>query len=286
MLKTLNKMKHMLSPRSVMQSFVNASRAGACRNRAPLSFELSQLLTIAHFAHLRTWLLCALCASGLAACGGERAVVSEDKSVDYRSARSLPPLMKTLPSNETNVPTGSVSTAPTSSMARDKAVPDTARSYAPTSITSEPLQNDSPDSMQIEVGAQTSPEQAGEPPVNVSSSIITTADNTSRLLVTASLNTAWNYVIAQARGSKLSIFSRNVADARMYIGCKGIPQEGSAKKKKGWTIFNRDKPAEAAQYCSLKLQEQGSNTHVLVLDTTGTEVDAEFAEPILNGLMQ
>ncbi len=273
-----------------MQSFVNASHVSAMHNHVRPSRGAGHLPTWVNIAVMRRWLLWSLCALGLAACGGNRAVDSQDKSVDYRSARSLPPLIKTIPANTQSAATSSEpessSTAPTGTMTRDEAVPDTARSYAPTSITSEPLESDSPDSMQIEAGAQASPEQAGEPSTNVSSSIITTADNTARLLVTASLNTAWNYVIAQARGSELSIFSRNVADARMYIGCKGIPQEGAAKKKKGWTIFNRDKPAAAAQYCSLKLQEQGSNTHVLVLDTTGNEVDAEFAEPILNGLVQ
>lgn len=270
-------MKYMLSSRSVFQSLAVHFRVTlgflSGRSRLPKSLAL---------AKLRPFALLALCAFGLVACGGDKAVISKDRSVDYRTARSLPPLIKTLPAAETPVVAATsvavTSPMPSSPEERDTAQPDLARSYAPTVIATESLA-----SAQIDA---TDAQPAAESAIAVSSSIITTADNTARLLVAAPLNTAWSYVIAQARASDLSIFSRNVADARMFIGCKGIPQAGSVKKAGRWTFFNRDKPDEAAQYCSLKLQEQGSQTLVSVLDTSGNEVDAAFGESILSSLLE
>jgi uncharacterized lipoprotein len=221
-----------------------------------------------------------VCSVFLAGCARDKAIVSEDNSIDYRSAVSLPPLIKTLPST-TSVDNAAASTSVAVSQAEDQSAPgasaqeeaDTTSRYESANVVAEPLAAElvsEPVSDQDEVRAN-----------SIAASIINTRDNTSRLQVEAPLNTAWTFVLAQARVAGMSIFSRNVADSRMFIGCANIPKTSTSKKSGRWTFFNRDKKADAAQYCSLILRKDGARTQVSVLDTNGSEVDSEYAEPIL-----
>ncbi len=88
-----------------------------------------------------------VCSVFLAGCARDKAIVSEDNSIDYRSAAvSLPPLIKTLPST-TSVDNAAASTSVAVSQAEDQSAPgasaqeeaDTTSRYESANVVAEPL---------------------------------------------------------------------------------------------------------------------------------------------------
>jgi uncharacterized protein YcfL len=212
-----------------------------------------------------------LCSLILVGCARDRAIVSEDNSVDYRSARSLPPLIKTIPASEMDTKTAQGST-----------IESAVNQNSTINIASGAARSFETD----ENALQTLAAEEQSKSVNaIYSQIINSGDNTVRLSVDAPMSTAWHYVVAQAKTAGISIFSRNVANSRMFIGCGDIPKTSAVKESSRWKFFGRDEKLNSAQYCSLKLRESAGKTLVSVLDTTGSEVDSEFAEPILGRLL-
>lgn len=187
--------------------------------------------------------ICIVLVAGLTACTSSKRMTRVDDSVEYKSARALPPLK----------------------YERNQAV-----SVAPSGNTA------SADNGVVSIGGGA---------VNVQAELIASTRGYKRLQLMSVGREAWNYTRQKAKESGLSIFSRDFASGRIYIGCGDIDSVAKPAKKSGWTVFKRDEQSAAADHCSLKLNEEGGKTVVRVLNKAGVEVVAEQAEPILLGLL-
>ena len=268
------------------------------------------------------YLLVVLVGLALTGCTSTKRTTKVDDSVDYKSARTLPPLKQkrniaAIPASPAAVapqpqveptPTNDIASAPIEALDRDTAPEElVAEVVEEPAVVEEPTVVDEStvveESMVVEESSLVEEPAVVEEPVvatvqeptvtnstaaqtQITAQVITTKQSYKRLQVNAATHPAWAYVREQAKNAGLSIFSRDVASRRLYIGCGAIPEKVTTTRKGGWTIFKRDNNASAAEYCSLKLTGDGDITFVSVLDKAGGEVAGESAEAVLMMLAQ
>ena len=218
----------------------------------------------------------------LVACTSNRIVVTSDDSVDYKSAKSLPTLIKPedLPA-EPNTPTQVEQSVV--QVEEVVAVKPTIVSQ-PDSVASEDIQLSEPstepvyeDTTDVELDPQTTKG------ISVVSSDIVTQGATTRLRIDSDWDAAWDYLVDQLNSSGLTVFSRNKTAGRIAIGCGQIGDEVKVTRSGGWSIFNR-KSVKASEYCSLQMKDKGDTILVSVLDRAGNEAPQQEGQVVLSGL--
>ena len=204
-----------------------------------------------------------LIVSVMTGCGGAKTPV--DKSADYKSARSLPPLQK--PQRQ-------------SSVVIDKSkpsVPDvqtrTIESPTPSSVIANDQENQAA-SVDLELASSS---------VDIVGELIETSSVALRLQVNAGFDLAWNFLGQQLQGSKITVFSRNKDAGRIAIGCGDADQQASVSRSGGWSIFRRDKK-QISDYCSLQLDERRGGTIVTLLDRHGDEIESDYSASVFSQL--
>jgi len=228
-------------------------------NKIPFSYSQNVQPSITkHFLIVLAKTVCvAVVLSNLSACGTRKVVVTSDDSVDYKSARSLPPLIKpaqdTAPSVESTV------------------------SQVVSESNSEPVL-----STNAETAAVSSDLNSASIQPNVNA-VLKSKSNFTRLSIDSDFDTAWVYLAEKLRSSDLTVFSRNKSAGRIAIGCSDVGDEITEVKAGRWSIFNRRTP-QASEYCSLQLNKKGGEIQVSVLDRVGVETTVEKARLILEQL--
>jgi uncharacterized lipoprotein len=207
----------------------------------------------------RIFLTTVIAACLLTGCNNKRIIQTVDDSADYKSAKTLPPLIK---------PSG-----------------------AP---ANEPVLDDEPEMPADVVVA--APEKAPElvveqtpelqEPVAVPATRTLTARVTemrggrSKLVIDAPFSEAWTYLAANLQKSDITIFTRNESAGLFSIGCADIPQESvRVEKRGGWSIFTRDNK-EPSEYCGLQTTQDKDQTVVTVLNRAGVVVPAASSNKI------
>ena len=211
--------------------------------------------------------------SNLSACSRGKVIVTSDDSVEYKSARSLPPLIK--PTQGTTP-----STAP-------------APSTVPTVSQVEPISNSEPivdsvseSDLRDDTEAVVAVAPSGLKSTSIQSNlnaVLDTKSNSTRLSIDSDWDGAWAYLIEKLKDSDLTVFSRNKTAGRIAIGCSEVGEEVTETKAGRWSIFNRKK-VQASEYCSLQMNKKGGDIQVSVLDRVGVEASVDKARLVLEKL--
>jgi len=225
----------------------------------------------------------------LSACGGGKKISTKDNSVDYKSAKSLPPLKK--PSRvvvaPNPAPTISSTTASEESIAQiDEPL---VQKEAPIVQAEEPIaQAEEPiaQAQEPEVQGQVEVAEAAETsePLALNASVVTETSGQARLVVEADFEQAWEYLSENMKKSDLTIFSRNKEAGRFSIGCANIAAAPTVVKSGRWSFFNRGKQLNL-EYCSLKVAEKRGKTSVSVLNRAGEEVSGEYSNTVFSRIL-
>ena len=211
-----------------------------------------------HFLIVLAKVVCvAVVLSNISACSKRKVVVTSDDSVEYKSARSLPPLIK---------PTQGTSPSVASTESQVESVSNL-----------EPVQSANVDKVVAPSGIDSASVQ---PSVKA---VIRSKSNSTRLSIDSGWDAAWVYLTEKLKGSDLTVFSRNKSAGRIAIGCSDVGEGVIETKAGGWSIFNRKKP-QASEYCSLQMNKKGRGIHVSVLDRVGVEAGVEKARLVLEQL--
>lgn len=205
----------------------------------------------------------------MTACGNKRIIQTADDSADYSSARSLPPLKK--PSQAAVKSQQETSSDPVVTVTEPAAEESSAPEVS--------VQEDTPVLVDQQVTDDSAKDDAVEEPATQASanaifnaSVIDVGDGKSRLEINADIEGAWRYLTANLQKSDITLFSRNRAAGRFAIGCSGVAEDAVNVEKKGsWSFFKRGENQES-DYCALQVIEKRGQTHVSVLDRSGTEV--------------
>ena len=210
----------------------------------------------------------------LASCGSGGKVSTQDKSVEYQSARKLPPLKKPSPvvsSVPAEANEGGVEESPTSGEVA------AAQSLDPSADTLT-QESDSTTGASSAV-ANTSTQK-------VEAQITNLRNNIARLTVASEFDAAWDYLTTRLARSSVTVFSRNKAAGRFAIGCAAfrVPDEGSSSRSGGWAIFNRGSGKDE-EYCALSVSTARGNTVVSALDREGEEVGKAGAVLVFNEIL-
>jgi len=248
-------------------------------------------------------LLMLLTVLALSACGGGKKISTKDNSVDYKSAKSLPPLKK--PSRVVvapkPAPTISSTTASEESIAQideplvQKEAPivqaeePIAQAEEPIAQVEEPIaQAEEPiaQAQEPEVQGQVEVAEAAETsePLALNASVVTETSGQARLVVEADFEQAWEYLSENMKKSDLTIFSRNKEAGRFSIGCANIAAAPTVVKSGRWSFFNRGKQLNL-EYCSLKVAEKRGKTSVSVLNRAGEEVSGEYSNTVFSRIL-
>lgn len=200
----------------------------------------------------RAALLCLL--SLMVACTNNKIVVETDDSVEYKSARSISPLIKPKGLEiETQVVNGKL----------ENSIIERAQSINSDSSLYETRNSAS----QVHQGVSNLISQEG----------------TTRLMIESDWDTAWDYLVTQLNDSGLTVFSRNKSAGRIAIGCGEVGDEVDTDRSGGWSIFNR-RTEKASEYCSLQMKDKGNSVLVSVLDRVGREAPQKESQSVLSGL--
>ena len=204
-----------------------------------------------------------LIVSVMTGCGGAKTPI--DKSADYKSARSLPPLQK--PQRQSSV----VIDKPKPS------VPDvqtrTIESPKPSSVIANEQDNQT-----LSVDSELATSSIG-----IVGQVVETGSEAVRLQVDADFELAWNFLSEQLQGSKITVFSRNKDAGRIAIGCGDADRQASVSRSGGWSIFRRDKK-QISDYCALQLDERRRGTIVTLLDRHGDEIESDYSASVFSQL--
>jgi len=214
----------------------------------------------------------------LAACGGSgRKVVTVDDSADYKSAKSLPPLIK--PSRVLNEAPVATTSEPKPAPAVLESNQETVQeSYVEPEVDVPQVQSREAEAPQTPV-VQTEPEPEPEQHSSVSARVVRIETGQARLRMTADFDSAWDYLSSNLRGSDVTVFSRNKSAGLFAIGCGNIESAPAVIKRGRWSFINRGR-TERAEYCSLLVVERRGTSHVSVLNRDGAEVLAEYSDPV------
>ncbi len=213
--------------------------------------------------------LVALPLLAIAACGGSKKSV--DQSVDYRSAQSLPPLVK--PSDESSLPSGVTFDEPA-----NQAVNDAAPPAAEVGDSADSSTIDSPVEDAVSESASTTGASA------ISAKVIELGNGASRLEVAAGFDSAWFFLSDSLKTSGVTVFSRNKKAGRIAIGCGALETAPQVTRSGGWSIFSRGKK-RGNDYCSLQMTERRGASSVQVLNRAGDEVGSEYSNDIFNRIL-
>ena len=210
----------------------------------------------------------------LASCGSGGKVSTQDKSVEYQSARKLPPLKKPSPvvnSTPAEANEGAVEESPTSGEVA------AAQSLVP---SADPLIQESNATTEANSAVANTSTQ------KVEAQITNLRNNIARLTVASEFDAAWDYLTTRLARSSVTVFSRNKAAGRFAIGCAAfrVPDEGSSSRSGGWAIFNRGSGKDE-EYCALSVSTARGNTVVSALDREGEEVGKAGAVLVFNEIL-
>jgi len=244
----------------------------------------------------------------LASCGSRGVVSTKDDSVDYKTARRLPPLKKpskvlipeTSPSAASDV---AVVTQPALNDAVDTATPlseSRIGSLPADSVTVDSSATDSSATDSSATGSSTADapntdlvSSSSTPSVSttansvneISTEISNLKNNTARLKVAGDYDVAWEYLVNKLGRSSVTVFSRNKAAGRFAIGCAAFQMpESEDSEAGGWAIFNRSR-AVSDDYCTLSVSESRGNIVVSALDRDGDEVGKVGATLVFEQLL-
>jgi len=244
----------------------------------------------------------------LASCGSRGVVSTKDDSVDYKTARRLPPLKKP---SKVLIPETSPSAASDVAVVKQPALNDAVDTATPLSesrIGSLPADSVTVDSSATDSSATDSSAKgsstADAPNTDLVSSsstpsVSTTANsvneisteisnlknNTARLKVAGDYDVAWEYLVNKLGRSSVTVFSRNKAAGRFAIGCAAFQMpESEDSEAGGWAIFNRSR-AVSDDYCTLSVSESRGNIVVSALDRDGDEVGKVGATLVFEQLL-
>lgn len=218
----------------------------------------------------------------LSGCGRNRVVSTEDDSADYKSARALPPLKKTIPKApevSPEVDSAPLDPAPIAAQETGSEL-DVDPIVEPELAAQDVVVQDTV--LQDSATEENDVEEVISESGTSSETSIAVIGNKAKLIIDRDLDSAWGLLTESLTNSEVTVFSRNKAAGRISIGCAeiGNEAEGAVRRAGGWSIFTRKKP-RASEYCSLQTQEKRGQTLVKVLDRAGEEVSAEYGRPIL-----
>lgn len=204
----------------------------------------------------------------LAACGGRSTVVTQDDSAEYRSAQSLPPLIKPNSGRE------------------DSSVIATNSASQGSGATSEPVINSrSP-------GAEETQQVSGQGQVTpFNPAVVERSNGEVVLALTASPEESWQTLRTLLNQSDITVHTRNQAAGRVAIGCAaiGLPnavgEQDTVTRRGGWSIFNRSRKPEESEHCGLQMTSAKGVSAVSVLNRQGQVVSAELARALFARLM-
>lgn len=190
---------------------------------------------------------------GLSACGGARKSV--DKSADYKSARSLPPLQK--PETRSRV------------LVEDsqEVVGEGATNTVDSQDAGQPVSSNKVPIADIELARQ----------------VIKTSADVLRLRLDTDFELAWSYLSQKLQSSTVTVFTRNKDARRIDIGCGDADDPAQASRSGGWSIFRRDSKNKS-DYCALQLNERRGVTIVSLLDRRGDEIVGDYSANVFNQL--
>jgi len=240
----------------------------------------------------------------LASCGSRGVVSTKDDSVDYKTARRLPPLKKP---SKVLIPETSPSAASDVAVVKQPALNDAVDTATPLSesrIGSLPADSVTVDYSSATDSSATGSSTADAPNTDLVSSsstpsVSTTANsvneisteisnlknNTARLKVAGDYDVAWEYLVNKLGRSSVTVFSRNKAAGRFAIGCAAFQMpESEDSEAGGWAIFNRSR-AVSDDYCTLSVSESRGNIVVSALDRDGDEVGKVGATLVFEQLL-
>ena len=251
----------------------------------------------------------------LASCGSRGTVTTKDDSVEYKTARKLPPLKKpskviipqSAPSTgvqdrdvavvkRTNSGDGVVTqSADTATPLSDSSIGSvTADSATTDSVSNGSVSTGSVATDSVSTGsvasADTSSIVRSDSEVidsfrGISTEITTLKNNTARLKVASDFEDSWEYLAAKLARSTVTVFARNKAARRFSIGCAAFDApESDDSGGSGWAIFKRNRTV-SDEYCALSVSESRGNTIVSALDRDGDEVGKNGATLVFKQLI-
>jgi len=174
-------------------------------------------------------------------------VKTVDKSVEYESARSLPPLKHPDHSND---------------------VAEQVEQAQPTVIT---LENE-PITETINL---------------LESNIIQDKQGLPLLLIESEFEQAWNYIDTQMRNKNITVYNRNKEAGVFSIGCSDIPDVPAFEGKSGgWTIFSRRKKTTVTEYCALHVTPaRKKTTSAAVMNRYGQVVGGDYVGNLFESIV-
>ncbi len=224
----------------------------------------------------------------LVACAG-RTVDTVDRSVDYKSAKSLPPLIK--PSSQAD-PAPQVSSGTVSQTAAGSGGLAVVESDDPGSQTSVLAQGGGlsgaggavdGDGQRAQTNSSTSLSESDTQKATPSARVI--EDNgASRLSIDADFDVAWEFLTNNLKRSDITVFTRNKSAGRFSIGCGALETAPKVSRSGGWSIFTRDK-SRGSDYCALQVAERRGVSFVQVLNRAGDEVGSEFSNDVYKRIL-
>ncbi len=239
----------------------------------------------------------------LSACGGSKKISTKDNSVDYKSAKSLPPLKKPSRVVVAPRPAPTISSTPAPQQSAEQIEEPLVQTETPTPQIQEPVAQaeepivqtqesvaevEEPVVQAQEPEVQTQAEEADavetNQPLALNASVVTEGSGQARLVVDASFEQAWEYLSQNMKKSDLTIFSRNKEAGRFSIGCANIAAAPTVVKSGRWSFFNRGKQLNL-EHCSLKLAEKRGKTSVSVLNRAGEEVSGEYSNTVFSRIL-
>lgn len=206
----------------------------------------------------------------LAACGGDKVVVTTDDSADYRTAKQLPPLKK-----QVAVPPAVVRTEPRPAEPKP-AEPTPAQSRTEKSNTAESKPKPS---------QPTPAKPAKQTPAQrvFTVGVVDVSNDIKRLKIDAVIDPAWGHLLEKLRSSGVTVHSRNKTAGRIEIGCGQIDDGSAMTERSGWKIFNKDDLIY--EYCALELSEDKGSTFLSVQNRLGIEVSGNDALTVFNKIL-
>lgn len=197
----------------------------------------------------------------LASCGGNKVVATVDDSADYKSARELPPLKK--PVRQVASEQASSQQATVTEQDENQNLTDEPAPAAIPSVTSPPADR----------------------PIAAS---VVAVQGRSRLMIEASADEAWSFLMRSIAKSDITVFSRNQAIGRIEIGCSDIESKADSGtepvKKNGWVLFDRAKETKQ-DYCALDTVSDKQGMQVRVMNRSGLEASSASAEKIFERIL-
>ena len=258
----------------------------------------------------------------LTACGGRKAVVTQDDSADYRSAVSLPPLKKSQvlqnqtasaqapviqPATTQQAPADQVSAAQSAVSqpvdAQLPSTPDSTVTPVPTAtvtaadIAAVKTTATAAQSAAVSSGTTQLAKPSFEPasrndsgrenaPQPISTQIIEGSKGGVVLQISAGASEAWKFLREQLNLSDITVHARNQKAGRFAIGCGGIETDShnsTETKSGGWTILRR--ASEEAAYCAMQMVAKKSSSEVTIVGRDGNAVSKAQARALFQRLL-